>query len=235
MSKKKNRASKVRTPATPTPTSEQYFQDGNLQSERIYDPKTKMYRTESFSDPTEKAIQDSSSQFISGLMGQLPDKFNMSDEQKQGYVDAYTEPQKRALNESYDKALTSANTNAMAGGMRNSVGFNNFLANELEKNKAQGLADIEGQGKLMGNDLVNQELSPFMNAFNLANSALTGQQANTMQTLNPAFQGSQASNSFNLSNYQNQMANYNAQMQQNQQGKRGGNFFGWLTGRSSLY
>lgn len=220
MSKGKSSPKPAPVPETPKPQNEYYYQDGVLNSSRVYDAAKGGYLTNSYSSPEEKAITDKSTAFINNLVGTLPDKFNMSQDQIDEYRNAYADPQKRALEQSYNKALGAANTNANAGGMRNSVGFQGYLANQLEKNKAQGLADIESNAKLMEYDLPNKVLAPYTNAFNLVNAALQGQQANTVSSLEPAFQGSQAGNNFALSNYGNQIAQmqaYNQQLQNNQQ------------------
>jgi hypothetical protein len=224
MSKSK-KSSSSSTPSTPDPQSEWFFQDGVLQSQRVYDPTKKGYKTEAFSSPDEKAIQDQATGFIKNLVGQVPNAFNMSPESLDSQVAAYTDPQKRALTDSYNQAKGELNNSAGASGMRNSVGFGNYTANQLEKNKAQGMADIEASGQQYRYNLPRMALAPYMDAFNLYNAALEGQQAQQSQGLDVAMQGSNAANNFALQNYQNQLNRY----QLNNQKKSGG-FLGGLFG-----
>jgi hypothetical protein len=236
MSKSPSTPKPAEVPKAPSPQNEYYYNDGVLASSRVYNKVQNAYSTNTYSTPDEKAIMDQSNAFIKNLVTTLPQNFNLSPESLNAYGENYAAPQRRALEDSYNQAKGAANTNAMAGGMRNSVGFNGYLANQLEKNKAQGLADIEANKEMMKYDLPNKVLQPYTNAFNLFNAALNGQQANQSNDLNAALQGSNASNSFALSNYGNQlsaMQAYNQQLQNNQ--KKGGNFFGWLVGKDSLY
>lgn len=227
MSKKKSSTPAAPTP--PKPQNEYYYENGALRSSRIYDKSQKGYINRSFSTPEEQAIENKATGYISDLVNKLPGAVNLSPEAIAQYRDAYANPQINALNDSYNQASGQALSAANARGMRNSVGFGKFTANELEKNRAQGLADIQANAKMMEYDLPNKLLMPYANQFNLINAALQGQQANVAQDLEPSFQGSQATNNFQLQNFANMMAQYNANNQRNQQQSRGG-LFSMFTG-----
>lgn len=223
MSKKKSTPS---APAAPGPQNEYYYDNGVLQSQRVYDPKLTGYKTESFSSPDELAIQNQATGFIKNLVGDIPNAFNMSPESLDQQVANYTDPQKRALTNSYNEAVGQTGSAANARGMKNSVGFNTYLADKIEKNKAQGLADIEAGGQQLRYQLPSMALAPYADAFNLYNAALQGQQAETSSDLEPSFQGSQATSNFMANNYQNQLNRY----QLNNQRKASGGFLGGLFG-----
>lgn len=192
-------------PAAPKPTSEYYYDNDRLASSRVYDKKTKAYTTTSYNDPDELNIQQNATKFISDLSSRIPQEFAMTPDQLDAGVKAYTDPQMRALNDSYNKAYGTANTSANAMGTRNSVGFNSYLANQLEKNRAQGAADIAAGGEQLRYQLPSMRLAPFVDAFNLVNAGLSGTQAQTQAQLNPSFQGSQAASNLAAGLYPSQL------------------------------
>ncbi len=223
MSSKKKSSSSA--PATPQPSNEYYYNDGVLQSQRVFDQGLNGYKTETYSTPDEQYLQNQGTAFLKQTLDGANKAFNMSDAQKQSYVDAYKAPQIAALNDSYNNALGSAVRSANASGMNNSIGFEKYRANQIEKNKAQGLADIENNAHLYGLDLPNRILTPYVTAFNLYNAGVSGEQANQAQNAEIAYNGANALNQFNLGNYGNQLNQY----QLNKQNNSGG-FFSKLFG-----
>jgi hypothetical protein len=223
MSKGKQQASQPQ-PTAPKPSNEYYYQDGNLQSSRVYDKGAKGYNTNSYSTPQEQAIQTNATQFISDLSSRIPQEFAMTPDQLDAGVKAYTDPQVAALNNSYNQASGQAKSAASARGMGNSVGFNNYFANQIEKNRAQGLADIAAGGEQMRYQLPSQRLAPFVDAFNLVNAGLSGQQSQVQANLNPSFQGSQATSNLQAGLYPNQLQAW--QLMNQQQPKSGFSLFG---------
>lgn len=214
-------------PKPPKPKNEWFYEDGVLRSSRVYDKKKGGYTSQTFSTDDERAIKNQGTEWLAGLMKDIPNIMDMSPEGIQGYKDAFTEPQYRALNESYNNALGSAKSAASSSGMRNSIGFNKYLADQIERNRAQGAADIEANAKMLENELPRMRLAPYMDAFNLYSSALGGEQARSNASLQPAFQGSQAATNAAISNYQNQLAYH---QQRNQPQQRRGGFFSSLFG-----
>lgn len=221
---KGGKKSSSKAPAPPKPQNEYFYDDDMLRSSRVYDPAQNGYVTKSYKTGAEKAIESQGSQFIADLIPQAQKAFNMTPEGIAEYRNAFAAPQQRALTESYNKALGGATSAANAQGMQNSVGFNRYLANELERNKAQGMADIEANAKLMEYQLPSMALQPYMDAFNLYNAGVSGEQARTMNQLQPAFTGSQAASNFALQNYNNQLAYH----QMRNQPSSGGGFFSKL-------
>lgn len=229
MSKPKKTSSSAAPPAPPPPQNEYYYENDLLRSQRVFDPTKKAYVSKSFSTPTEQNIENQATDYMGKLVGQIPNAVNLSPEAIKGYGDAYSAPQIAALNQSYDRAKGVADMQGGASGMRNSVGFARYGANELEKNRAQGLADIAANQKMMELDLPNKLLMPYANQFNLYNAAVSGQQANIDQNANYAMQGSVNAQNAANQNYQNQMNYWNAKQQQQQQPARGG-LFSFFTG-----
>lgn len=208
-------------PKAPSPQNEYYYQGSNLTSQRIYDPSKKGYVTTSFEDPNQQAIQKQSTAAINDLITKSQSAANPSPEAIAQYGDAYAAPQIAALNTSYNQAKGSTDMAAHGSGMANSVGFSNYMANQIEKNRAQGLADIQSNKYQQELDLPNKMLMPYANQLNMLNSAISGTQSSVAQNLEPAFQGSQAgSNAANQSfqnqanslnqGYQNQLNYYNS-------------------------
>lgn len=213
---------KTEQPKAPSPQNEYFYEGDELRSQRVYDPARGGYVSKTFMTPNEQGIRDQGTSFVNDMMGKLPGIVDMSPENLAGYREAYAAPQRRALNDSYNQAKGAANTAASGSGMRNSVGFGRYTANELEGNRAEGLADIEANAKQYEMQIPNMMLQPYTNAFNIINAALNGQQATNQANLEPAFQGSQAASNFALNNFQNQQ---NAFQNQKKPG-----FFGKILG-----
>lgn len=233
MSKRKSKKTpSYRPPAQPDPVSEWFYSGDQLQSERVYDKEKKGYISKVYQSPEEQAIENKSTQFISGLVNDFTNNFDMSPAGQDQYINAYKNPQITALNRAYDDNLTKANTAANTMGTRNSVGFERFKANQLDKNRAEGLADIEANAEMMRYQLPSIMMAPYADAFNLANAALSGEQSRRMSSLEPSFQGSQAAEAAAQQRYANTLNNYNnaynMKLQQSQQG--GGGFFSKLFG-----
>jgi len=199
----------VAPPPTPTPQNAYYYDNGNLKSSSVYNKAQGGYVNNTYSTPAEAGIKNNSTGFINSLMAQAPNAFNMTPDALQRGVDAYTKPQIQALNNSYNQAEGGAQNAAAASGMTNSVGFGKYNADQIERNRAQGLADIAAGGEQMRYQLPSMAIQPYADAFNLAQGALNGQNVQTNTNLNPSFSGSQAGNSFALQNYQNQLNAYN--------------------------
>lgn len=227
MSKPKASTQSTPAPSAPKPQNELFYENDFLRSSRMYDKGQNAYISKSFSNPTEQGIENQATDYLGKLVGQIPDAVNLSPEKIKEYSDAYSAPQIQALNDSYNQATGQADQAASSRGLSNSVGFADYKANQIEKNRAQGLADIASNTKMMEYDLPNKILSPYVNQFNLYNAALSGQQASMSQDLEPAFQGSQAANNALSQNYQNQLQAWQAAQNQNQ--GRGG-LFSFFTG-----
>lgn len=215
-------------PKAPDPQSEWYYEDGVLKSQRVYDKAQKGYTTNVYNTPEEQGIQKNATAFLNDAVMGAQKAFDMSPEQIASYREAYTAPQKQALNDAFNQSFGQFNTAANASGMRGSYGAQRYLAKNLAAENAKGQADIEASGKLMEFQLPRMALAPYMDVFNLATGANTSANQNQAQNLEPAFQGSQAGSNFQLNNYNNQLAQWQAMQQQNQQ--RTGGFLSRLFG-----
>lgn len=216
-------------PTAPTPQNSYYYENGVLKSSSMMDKSKDGIVTNAYSTPQEQQIQNNATDYMGKLVGQIPNAVDLSPESMQKYSDAYAQPQINALNLAYNQAKGQATQAATSHGVQNSVGFGNYEANVLEKNRAQGLADIQSNAYLQGLDLPNQMLSPYVNQFNLYNAASTGQQAILNQNQNNAMQGSQVANNSASQTFQNQLAQYQARAAQLQQQSRQG-LSGFFTG-----
>lgn len=194
------------TPTPPTPTSSTYYQDGVQKSSSIYNKKTNTYTNNSYSTPQEQQIQNNSNQFLANLPGQVQSAVNLTPQAMQQYRDAYAAPQINALNTSYNLAKGQALQGATSHGLQNSVGFGQYTANQLEKNRAQGLADIQSNAYTQGFDLPNKMLAPYVTEANLYNGLANGQQTQMAQTLAPSLSSTQVGNNANNQYFNNQLA-----------------------------
>jgi len=224
---KKQSSSSAAPPAPPPPQNEYFYENDFLRSQRVHDPAQNAYVTKSFSNPDEQAIEKKATGYISDMVNNFDQNMKLTPERIAEYGNAYALPQINALNESYNRAKGQADMAATSQGVRNSVGFGNYTGNVLERGRAQGLAEIAANRKMMELDLPNKMLMPYANQFNLINAALSGEQASMAQDREPAFQGSQAAQNAAQQNYQNQMAYWQARQPQQQQ--RGG-LFSFFTG-----
>ncbi len=205
---------------------EYMVRDGKRLASRVWDPQLNAYTSQINTSPWEQQTRNLSEQGIAniaGRIGQINDPARI-----QSYVNAYKAPQVQALNDSYDQARGNLVNNATAMGMSNSAGFGGFLANQIEKNRAQGMADIENNAKLFELDAPNKMLAPEMNLYNLYNSALTGANANALDFYEPALQGSTSATSSRMNAAQ--LAQSRAMNQAQLKQSSGGGFFSRLLG-----
>ena len=212
-------------PAAPQPQNEYYYEGDKLKSQRVYDKSLNGYVTKSILTPDEQSIQNQGDQFIQSLFNDVPGLLNPQNMEAQRK--AFVDPQVRALEQSYRDTLGNAENGAASTGTLNSIGFENYKANQLDKNLAQGKADIEANAELQKYDLPRRQLAPYMDAYNLLSGALNGEQASVNQNLNPSFTGSQAASNFAASNYGNQLQGWktNNALQSQSRGGGVGRFF----------
>ena len=184
------------TPTPPPPASEYYYENGTLKGKRLYgtDNGLPLFRNEIYTTPDEQAIDTQSTSLLRGLMGNVGSAFNLSPASIDAYKTAYKTPQITAVNDAYNQAKGQALNSANAAGTLGSVGFNDYMANQLEKNRANSLANIESQAEMLGYDLPRRVLAPYQDAFNLYSAASQGQQATAAQQLEPVLNGNQISN-----------------------------------------
>lgn len=73
----------------------------------------------------------------------------------QDYVNAVYEPQKQQLTDTYYSNTGSAINNANSMGTLNSLGFQNYRTNQLDKNYANALQNAYNQAQLSANEYLN--------------------------------------------------------------------------------
>jgi len=217
-----NPAASLAPPKTPTPQNEYAYNNGVLASSRVYDPKQNGYVDNTFLTPGQQQMQTTATSGLNNVLTQTGQAANMSPDALQKGVDAYTAPQYAALDRAYNQALGQSQNDAASNGMTNSVGFNKYLGDVLDRNKAQGYADIAAGGEQMRYQLPNMALQPLANASNIYNGALNGEQLVQQNNLAPSFSGSQAANNFALGNYQNQLNSFNSSLGGNLNRQTGG-------------
>jgi hypothetical protein len=201
--------------------NEEVYQNGQAVGSRIWDPAKNAYISAINGTPEDQAIRSSAQGGIQGIMSRLGGYNDPASVQK--YVQAYKAPQITALNESYNKAKGDLANSAAASGMASSAGYGAFLTSQIEKNKAQGLADIEANATLYGLDAPSKMMQPDLAAYNLYNSALTGANANAMDLYEPALQGSTSATGarVNLQQLMQQRSQNQASMNQQRSGGSG--------------
>lgn len=98
------------------------------------------------------------------------------------YVNAIYEPQKRELGNTYNQTLGRATMGANNAGVLNSVGFQNYRANQLDKNYANSLNDAYGKAQLSAQDYINSLLTQgFQNDMTKAQGGYQSTNATTSQ------------------------------------------------------
>ena len=73
----------------------------------------------------------------------------------QDYINAVYEPQKQQLTDTYYSNTGSAINKANSMGTLNSLGFQNYRANQIDKNYANALQNAYNQAQLSANEYVN--------------------------------------------------------------------------------
>ena len=227
MSKTNSGPKSSKPPAPPPPQNSYFYQDGFLRSQDIFNKDKQAYELSTFSTPDEQAIEKNATSWILGATQKLPE---LLDGNYQGMVDAFKAPQIRALDESYNKALGNARTAGSASGMRDSIGFHDYIQNQIEKNRANSMADIESQAEMLRYDLPRYALAPYADTFNIINAALGGEQSREMATIDPALQGLATASNAAQNNYANQMAYANSMNAYNLSRQKSPGFFSRLFG-----
>lgn len=195
----------TKTPDPPQPTNEYIYEDGVMKGSRTYDPGSRSYYNQTFRSQAEKDLYNAAqSGALSALQG--GNAIDLSPEAIARYRDAYAAPQRDALTRSYNEAKGAATSSANASGLQDSVGFNKYLAGELERNKAQGLADIENNATMMEYQLPSLLMQPWVDKYNFNNAALTSDEAASRADLAGILQGTGISNDFTQNGYNQLLA-----------------------------
>lgn len=138
----------------------------------------------------------------------------------QYFHDLY-DPAKKEITNTYNKTLGQSRMNANTLGTNNSLGYENYRANQLDKNYADTLNNVASQSRLQAYELPNTLMQSYINSGNYAGAELTNTRNRKYTEFLPALQRAQMLTSGNISNagFVNNMAtnNYNQQMAQKAQ------------------
>lgn len=124
----------------------------------------------------------------------------------------------------YNKARELAIQNFGSRGFLDSAGFQNYLANELEKVRQQGLSQASQDATIYGRDLANQNINQTMQLMQLAGAGQGDSNANLMANQQFGLAGQQGANNVSANQYQMQLQRAQQQLAQqmaNQSQRRG--------------
>lgn len=205
------------------PSNERTYIDGKEVSNRLYDKKSNTYSSNVFLDPMEAdALQTGRSSFAD-LLKQVQPAISVSPEQHAAFAEELYAPQGKSLKENYNQLRGQATNNAAARGMGDSVGFHNYVTNQLDKNYASADADLRNNANLQAYSLPGMKLDPIMQALSIFDTSIQAPTNRGLANLDPSFRGSSASQQLDLQRQQLDM-----QRQQYNNGLRaqnGGGFF----------
>jgi len=187
-------------PAAPPVASEYQYENGRLVGNRVYDPATGAFSTSTFTTPEQQALQANAQSGLAGLLPQIS-QVVQSPETAQAQIGRFAAPQLRALNEAYDQSYTNANENAVASGLKNSVGFGRYITQNLDRNRALDAADIQSNAQ-------SQYLGQLSGLASLFGDTLSGERGYTSNYFGGLLSGSQAGNNAVNQNYQSRLQQF---------------------------
>lgn len=179
------------------PASEYFYTGNTLTSQRVFDPATRSYTSRLLLTPQEQQMQDAARAGLNQVLEQAQ-QINVTPEQMDTYKQQLMTPQINALDREYGNLRRDAIGQANASGMLNSVGFERFRANELDRNKAEQLANIEANAETGKYQLPMLQMQPLAQMANFYGGILGNQQQANIANIDPAMQGSNATNKFFL-------------------------------------
>jgi hypothetical protein len=193
-----SKAPKIPPPTPLPPPQNEYFYNGNqLAAQRVFNPASNGYESRTFLTPEQQAFQDQANQGLARVNSQM----GLIDTSAAG-IDRYKQsliaPQMQALENSYRRDLGDARGSANASGMMNSIGFEAYKANQLDRNKGELAANIANNAEMNKQDYVRKQFAPLMELANYYQGGLGNQQAQQMNYYSPTLQGSEAANNYNL-------------------------------------
>lgn len=130
------------------------------------------------------------------------------------------QPQRQNLINEYHNVLGNTINNANASGTLSSIGFQNYRANQLDKNLGQGLSDLYNQSQIQSYQLPQLKLAPIEQAIGTLTGVGNDITNQGLQMLNPSLAAAQLGNTWSANRYtgeQQQLINQiNAQQQAQQ-------------------
>lgn len=191
-------------PAPPPPASEYFYEGDQLTGARIYNPVANTFETRNYLDPDQQALQGKAQAGLSQSIDDISQLIN-DPSAFQGRLDEFAAPQLRALQGTYDDAMANATAEAVASGMGNSVGFDDYRANELDRKLALDRADIMSGAQ-------QQLLGQLSGLAGMQGDVLSGERSFSSAMMPMLLQGgatggNQLSQNYNLRLQQAQLAN----------------------------
>lgn len=115
---------------------------------------------------------------------------NLNDpkQREQDYLDLYN-PAKSEVERAYNRDTGSAINNAATRGTLNSIGFQNYRTNELDRNYADTLGNLSSNARIQSLQIPGIRLAPYTDAAAMAQSGLDAQTQRELSLLDPSFRG----------------------------------------------
>jgi len=199
-------------PAAPTyqPSVVQY--GDTVVSKTYQDPTSGAIVTQYIPDPAEEASKQQAQLKINEVMSTLgttgSELSNQFDQTKQAFINSASQ----SFKDQYDPALRSLQEDiASRFGTLSSSQFISGL-NDLEKNRANALAEIASTGESVKADLVNQDEARKLNEITTLGGVLSADQSNFLNTAKTSISASDALNDFLNGQWMQQLRAYTSDL-----------------------
>jgi len=206
------RGQDVQAPTTPTFQPSQVMNGDTVVSKTYQDPATGAIITQYLPDPAEQArnqqVQQQLNQVVSTLGQTGSEMSTQFDQTKQAFINSAS----KSFQEQYDPALRNLREDiASRFGTLNSSQFVSGL-NDLEKNRANALAEIASTGETVKADLVNQEESRKLNQIQALGGVLSADQSTFLSSTQASLSASEALNDFLNGQWMQQLKAYTSDL-----------------------
>lgn len=158
------------------------------------------YSTKVNFDPNQQKIWDTSNKGIADLLGNIGGIVSTDPAKRESYRDQLYQPLADEITTNYDTARDRAYSRFASIGGLNSLGFNRYNNNMIDKNENKALSQAFNSADLQSYQLPSMLLSPIQQALGIY-SGSQGQLYNqAMGAVGPTMQGQQLSNKYNEDN-----------------------------------
>jgi len=218
--KKKSKSAPV-----PAPPQNYYFYgpDRSIIGEQVYDKSKGGYVSKTYESPQQQMQRAQLGQLFTTNVQKLNDPKALQQGTKAAQ-DAFYASSVSPIMEDYNKARQLAIQNFGARGMLDSAGFSNYLANELEKVRQQGLSQAAQDAQIYGQNAANQNINQTMQLLQLAGGGQADANAGLMNNMQLGQSGMAQANNVSQNQYQMQLQRAQQQLSQQManQSNRGG-------------
>lgn len=177
------------------------YVNGRRVGGRNYNANTNTFQNRISMPKMERRIYNQGLKGYNKMLGQVDNAMAVTPEERQRFVDELYNPNAAKLKDEYRSTLGDAMGAANSAGVMNSIGFENYRANQLDKNLMQGLSDLYSQANLQAYELPNLKLAPIANAMSLYDASAEGPFNRTMRMFEPSFQGFTTGNNLGMQRY----------------------------------